>query len=94
MNKKSFNPANDGAAIFNRLRCLICALRATTLTMERRAWFLDLCNEFRHLLTMAAPFSFADWQNNELANGADDFNEAQLFYLGVTVAAPSLHYEY
>ena len=94
MKKRVLTTANDATAIFNRLRCLICALRETTLTMERRAWFMDLCNEFRHLLTMAAPFSFADWQNNELANGADDFNEAQLFYMGVTVAAPSLHYEY
>lgn len=93
MNKRVLTPATDATAIFNRLRAIVAALRETTLTAERRDWFMNLCNEFRQLLTMAAPFTFASWQNNEIANGADDFNEAQLFYMGVTVAAPSLHYE-
>lgn len=94
MNKKSFYPANDGAAIFNRLRCLICALRETTLTMERRAWFEKTRDEFRYLLNIAKGYTFGIYESNVIANGADDFNEAELYYLGVTVAAPSLHYEY
>lgn len=93
MNKSNLTTANEAAAIFARLRAIVAALRETTLTSARRAWFENLCNEFRALLSSASVYTFADWQNNEIANGADDFNEAALFYMGVTTAAPSLHYE-
>ena len=92
MKKEYLNTTNDANAIFNRLRAIVAALRETTLTSDRRAWFMNLCNEFRALLTVAAPLTFAPWQKNEIANGADDFNEAVLFYMGVEIAAPSLHY--
>lgn len=85
---------NTPADIWQRFRTLSAALNETTLTPDRRPWFENLCNEFRQLVIIANAYTFPSWQSESIAATADDFNEAQLFYMGATIAAPSLHYSY
>ena len=95
MNTSNFyTPEATAKATFNRLYVVICSLRETTLTPDRRAWFEKTRDEFRYLLNIAKGYTFGRYESNVIANGADDFNEAQLFYMGATIAAPSLHYSY
>jgi len=93
MNTANFyTPEATAAATFSRLRVVIASLRETTLTPDRRAWFEKTRDEFRYLLTLAAAYTFNAYQMTVINDGADDFNEGQLFYMGATIAAPSLHY--
>lgn len=85
-------PEATAKATFNRLYVVICSLRETTLTPDRRAWFEKTRDEFRYLMTLAAAYTFNDYQITVINNGVNDFNEAELYYLGVTIPAPSLHY--
>ena len=89
---KFYTPEATAAATFSRLRVVIASLRETTLTPDRRAWFEKTRDEFRYLLTLAAAYTFNDYQMTVINNGADDFNEGQLYYMGATIPAPSLHY--
>ena len=89
---KFYTPEATAAATFSRLRGVIASLRETTLTPDRRAWFEKTRDEFSYLLTLAAAYTFNAYQMAVINNGADDFNEGQLYYMGATIAAPSLHY--
>jgi len=94
MNTANFyTPEATAAATFSRLRVVIASLRETTLTPDRREWFERTRDEFRYLLTLAAAYTFNAYQMAVINHGADDFNEGQLYYMGATIAAPSLHYE-
>lgn len=89
---KFYTPEATAAATFSRLRVVICSLRETTLTPDRRAWFERTRDEFRYLLTLAAAYTFNAYQMTVINDGADEFNEGELYYMGATIPAPSLHY--
>jgi hypothetical protein len=91
MAKQFFTPT-DKAGTFARLKCVIYALYETTITTDRREWFNNSLEEFRYLLTIAAAYNFNEYESMVINHGADAFNEGQLFYMGATIAAPSLHY--
>lgn len=86
------NTQNDARALFAQLLSVTASLRETTLTTERREWFTALYSRFRQLLATARAYTFGHYENNVIDNAADDFNEAQLFYMGANIVAPSLHY--
>ena len=88
------NTQNDARALFAQLLSVTASLRETTLTADRREWYTALYSRFCQLLATAKAYTFGHYENNVIDNAADDFNEAQLFYMGATIAAPSLHYSY
>lgn len=92
MEQKTFYIPTDKTDAWVRLYGLICSLRETTLTVDRTEWFSNMLVEFRYLLNIANSYTFSQYQALVIEHGADDFNEAQLYFAGVNIINPQLHY--